>query len=70
MSQELYDEAHRLEEDGQVERALAAWRELAVFDPTRNVFFRLGRCAKELGLIDEAEQAFKRVLEIDDRSAP
>jgi Tfp pilus assembly protein PilF len=69
MSQELFAEAIRLEEDGQGERALAAWRELAVSNPTRNVFLRLGGCAKDLGLADEAERAFIKVLEIDDQSA-
>jgi tetratricopeptide (TPR) repeat protein len=68
MSQTLFTEADRLEEDGQAEHALAAWRELAASSPTRNVFLRLGGCAKDLGRIDEAERAFTRALEIDDRS--
>lgn len=37
--------------------------------PTRNAFLRLGSITKNLGLIDEAERAFKRALEIDERSA-
>lgn len=70
MSQELFDEADRLEDDGQTERALAVWKLLAASSPTRNVFLRLARCANELGLIDDARAAFIRALEIDDRSAP
>src|SRR5436190_14511645 len=70
MSQALFDEAMRLEENGQGERALAAWRELATSSPTRNVFLRLAGCAKQLGIIDEAEGAFTSALELDDRSAP
>ena len=69
MSQELFDEADRIEENGEGERALAAWRELAASHPTRNVFLRLANCAKELGRTDEAEQAFKRAVEIDDHAA-
>jgi tetratricopeptide (TPR) repeat protein len=69
MSQELFDEAIRLEENGQGGSALAAWRQLAISDPTRNVFLRLASCAKDLGLIDEAEHAFTRALEIDSSSA-
>lgn len=68
MSQELVDEAVRLDEEGQSERALFIWKQLAAGDPTRSVLLGLGNCAKKLGLIDEAERAFKRVLEIDGRS--
>ncbi len=60
MSQELFDEADRLEEDGQRERALIVWRQLAETHPTRNVFLRLASITKELGLIDDAEHAFQR----------
>jgi superkiller protein 3 len=70
MSQELFDEAIRLEENGEEVGALSVWRELAISNPTRNVFLRLASCAKGLGLIDEAERAFVRALEIDNRSAP
>ena len=69
MSQELFDEADRLEEEGQRERALIVWRQLAETNPTRNVFLRLASITKELGLIDDAEHAFRQVLEIDGRSA-
>src|SRR6266576_3516458 len=64
---ELFDEALRLEET-QPEQALAAWRELATSNPTLNVFMRLARCAQELGLPDEAEQYFKKALQIDGRT--
>lgn len=70
MSQELFDEAIRLEENDEKADALAVWRELAASSPTRNVFLRLASCAKGLGLIDEAERAFIRALEIDNRLAP
>jgi protein O-GlcNAc transferase len=69
VSQELFDEAVRLEEAGQKERALVIWRSLAELTPTCNAFLRLGSVARQLGLIDEAERAFKRALEIDGRSA-
>ncbi|MEI9976981.1 MAG: tetratricopeptide repeat protein [Ignavibacteriota bacterium] len=68
VSEELFREADRLEDEGQTERALAKWRELAISNPTGNVFLRLAGCAKDLGRIDEAQVAFKRVLDIDDRS--
>lgn len=69
MSQALFDEAVRLEEQGQYERALAIWRQLAEIEPTRNLFLRLGRITQSLGLTDDAERAFKGALEIDGRSA-
>lgn len=67
MSQERFDEAIRLEESGQVEAALAVWRELAQTNPARNVFVRLGSACGELGLREEAEQAFLRAIEVDER---
>jgi tetratricopeptide (TPR) repeat protein len=69
MSQELFDRAVQLEEAGKLEEALVQWRELAASNPTRNVMLRLGGCAKKLGRIEEAEQAFTRASEIDPRSA-
>src|ERR1700722_15163064 len=68
MSQERFDEADRLNEEGQKERALEIWRQIAIEQPTRNVFLRIGAVSKDLGLMDEAEAAFKRALEIDGRS--
>lgn len=44
------------------------WRQLAKSNPTRNVFLRLANITEELGLIAEAECAFKSALKIDDRS--
>jgi tetratricopeptide (TPR) repeat protein len=67
--QDLFDQADRLEEEGQQERALAAWQQLAETHPTRNVFLRLASITKDLGLIDDTESAYKRALEIDGRSA-
>jgi protein O-GlcNAc transferase len=67
--QEQFNEADRLEDEGQKERALALWQKLAETDPTRNVFLRLANITKELGLIDDAEVAFKHALEVDNRSA-
>lgn len=69
MSQELFDEAIRLEEEGQRVRAVGVWRQLAETQPTRNVFLRLAQITNELGLLAEAENAFKGALEIDGRSA-
>jgi cytochrome c-type biogenesis protein CcmH/NrfG len=69
VSQKLFDEAVRLEEQGQYERALTIWRQLADIKPTRNLFLRLGHITQSLGLTDDAERAFKRALEIDGRSA-
>ena len=68
VSQELFDEADRIEEAGAGERAFALWRDLASSSPTRNVFLRLAGCAKDLGLFDDAERAFARALEIDECS--
>ena len=68
MSEELFDAAVRLEEAGQLDRALPLWRQLAKSDPTRNVFLRLANITEDLGLTAEAESAFKRALEIDNRS--
>ncbi len=67
--QELFNEARRLEDEGEFQPALSAWHQLAATNPTRNVFLRLAGLTKELGLLDDAEQAFKRALEIDPRSA-
>jgi protein O-GlcNAc transferase len=67
--EELFDEADRLEEEGQQDRALSVWRQLAETHPTRNVFLRIASITKDLGLIDDAEHAFKQALEIDGRSA-
>jgi len=69
VSQELFDEAVHLEEQGQYEKALAIWRRLAETNPSRNLFLRLGRLTQNLGAKDDAEQAFKRALEIDGKSA-
>lgn len=68
-AQELFDEAIRFEEEGQLERALGMWRHLAETHPTRNVFLRLANITNELGLLEDAEHAFKHALEIDGRSA-
>jgi len=68
VSQEQFDEAIRLEDNGQREQALGVWRQLAETNPTRNVFLRLGSITQDLGLIDDAERAFKRALEIDEHS--
>jgi tetratricopeptide (TPR) repeat protein len=69
LPQEQFDEAVRLEEEGQQERALGMWRQLARDHPTRNVFLRLARITHELGLVEDAETAFKEAFRIDDRSA-
>jgi Flp pilus assembly protein TadD len=69
VSQELFDEAVRLEEEGQNEHALAIYRRISEFTQTRNLFLRLAGCAENMGLAEEAERAFQRALEIDGRSA-
>jgi tetratricopeptide (TPR) repeat protein len=69
VSQDLFDDAVRLEEQDQKERALAVWRQLAEIWPTRNVFLRVASITQELGLIDEAEHALQRALQIDERSS-
>jgi putative YjhG/YagF family dehydratase len=70
MAQARFAEAVRLEDEGQPDRALAVWRELAISHPTRNAFLRLASCAKDLRLTDEAEIAFTSALKIDGRSSP
>jgi Flp pilus assembly protein TadD len=67
--QALFDEADRVEDEGQRERALGVWRQLAETHPTRNLFLRLARLTEELGLMDDAQRAFKQALKIDGRSA-
>ena len=69
MSQESFDRADQLEEAGRLGEALAQWRELTASSPTWNAMLRLGGCAKKLGRIEEAEQAFRRALEINPRSS-
>lgn len=70
MSQERFSEAIRLEEAGDLQGALAIYRQLAADGPrTRNLFLRIGRLAQELELTSEAEQAFHQALEIDGRCA-
>jgi tetratricopeptide (TPR) repeat protein len=68
MSQELFDEAVRLENEGLNQQALEVWRRLAETNPTHNGFLRLARLTQELGLSAEAETAFKRALEIKPNS--
>jgi tetratricopeptide (TPR) repeat protein len=69
LPQEQFDEAVRLEAEGQQERALGLWRQLDPRSSSRNVFLRLASIAQKLGLIEDAEAAFKEALRIDDRSA-
>jgi tetratricopeptide (TPR) repeat protein len=69
MSQELFDEAVRLDEEGQQESALRIWRQLAETHPTRSVFLQLALAAERLGLPEEAESSFKKALELDGRLA-
>jgi tetratricopeptide (TPR) repeat protein len=68
VSQELFDTAARLEEDGQDVRALAIYRQISETTQTQHLFLRMGACAKNLGLVDEAEHAFECALEINARS--
>ena len=67
--QELFTEAIRLENEGQRELALDGFRRLTETNPTRNAFLRLAGLSKELGLLEDAEKAFHRALEIDGRCA-
>jgi tetratricopeptide (TPR) repeat protein len=69
VSQELFDKAVHLEEAGQTEAAIQVWRDIVAAAPTRNALLRYGGAAKELGLYDEAEQAFRLALEKDPESA-
>ena len=65
--QELFEQAILLEDTDRLQ-ALALWRELATSKPTLVAYLCLGRCAKRLGLDDEAREAFEKALEIDNRS--
>jgi tetratricopeptide (TPR) repeat protein len=67
--QELFEQADRLEEEGERQRALNAWRQIPEAHPTRNAFLRLGSITKRLGLVEDSESAFQRALEIDGHSA-
>jgi tetratricopeptide (TPR) repeat protein len=64
MSQERFEEAVRLEDEGLNEQALQVWRQLAETHPKHTVFLRLARVAWGLERFDEAEAGFKRALEI------
>jgi superkiller protein 3 len=63
--EEQFNEAVRLEAEGQTEAALVMWRELSKIHPARNGFLRLARITRKLGLLDEAQRAFEQALQID-----
>jgi tetratricopeptide (TPR) repeat protein len=62
---ELFAEADRLEEIGDQQGALLVWRELAERFPDPGALCRLGGLAKELGEIEEAENALWRAIKLD-----
>ena len=58
MSQQVFDQADHLEELGKEEEVWPIWQNLAVTNPTRNVYLRLAGCARKLGRMNDAEKAF------------
>jgi tetratricopeptide (TPR) repeat protein len=64
-SEELFEEAERLEEEGEQVPALQKWRDLAATYPDPNALCRLALLARELSENDEAERALRRAIELD-----
>jgi protein O-GlcNAc transferase len=64
-----FETAEKLEERGEYAAALDEWRTLASDHPHAETYFRLGNLAKQVGRIDEAEQAFRNAIQTDDRCA-
>jgi tetratricopeptide (TPR) repeat protein len=64
-----FEYAEGLEDRGEHEKALAEWRQLASDHPDAGVFCRLGGIAKEMGRVDEAEEAFRSAIQLDDQCA-
>jgi len=67
---DLFQEAEKLEEQGALYPALQRWRQLANLQDNAGVYCRLARAAMELDLLDEAEQAFRSALRLDRSLAP
>jgi superkiller protein 3 len=63
---ELFDKAERLEDSGDESGALFVWRQLANERPyDAGVFCRLGRVARRLGDVQEAQLAFRQAIQLD-----
>lgn len=57
--------AEQAEEAGDLQAALELWRELAIRDRDAVFFCHYGRVAQELGMWEEAENAFAQALRLD-----
>lgn len=67
--EERFEAAEKLENRGEYGAALNEWRTLASDHPNSDIYCRLGRLADEMGLVDEAEQAFRSAIQQDDQCA-
>jgi protein O-GlcNAc transferase len=65
-----FEIAEDLEERGEYAAALNEWRALASDHPEIGTYCRLGNLAGELKLLDEAEQAFRAAIQLDETYAP
>jgi tetratricopeptide (TPR) repeat protein len=61
--------AAALEEQGKYAEALEEWRGLSSDHKDATVLCRLGVVAEQLGYLDEAEEAFRKAIEIDDKES-
>lgn len=66
----LFQRAESLEDQGELYAALECWRLLARLKADSGVWCRLAQAAMELGLVDEAESAFRSALKLDETVAP
>ncbi len=60
-----FEYAEALENKGEYEKAIREWRLLASDQSDPEVLSRLGKAAKHLGLMDEAEKAFRTAIQLD-----
>jgi len=63
-TENLIDEADRLEESGELNEALRYWRLAAERAPDAVVLCRLGNVAMDIGDLSQAEQAFHSAIEL------
>ena len=64
---ERVEMAEAMEERGEYVEALQQWRELASDQKNVSFLCRQARLAEQLGYLDEAEQAFRNAIQIDDK---
>lgn len=64
-----FEYAANLEEQGNYAEALEQWRTLASDFKEADVLSRLGSLAEQVGYLEEAEQAFREAIQLDDKES-